>query len=80
MGDVECLEFTDLTLQIQVSDFFKHDNPIRFTWNNKRRVGIRTLKRLDRIYCFSNISGFPDSHVLQYSILEDCILSDHLPT
>jgi hypothetical protein len=41
-------------------------------------VGIWKLKRLDRFYCFSNLHRDPATHVLQYEILGDCLVSDHL--
>jgi hypothetical protein len=72
-------EFARLTLHLQVDDFFTYSYPLVFTWDNKWRIGVRILKRLDRFYCYSNPNGLPSVHVLQYSILGDSLLLDHLP-
>jgi hypothetical protein len=51
---------------------------LHFSWDNRRQVGIRKLKRLDRFYCFSSSSSNPASHVIRYDIIGDCTISDHL--
>jgi exonuclease III len=77
--DAERLVFTRLLAHLQVEDYFPFTDPIRFSWDSKRRTGIRTMKRLDRVYCYANPNGPPNTHVMEYKILGECAHSDHLP-
>jgi hypothetical protein len=77
--DAERLVFTRLLAHLQVEDYFPFTDPIRFSWDSKRRTGIRTMKRLDCVYCYANPNGPPNTHVMEYKILGECAHSDHLP-
>jgi hypothetical protein len=78
-SEAEKMEFARLTSHLQVIDFFQRSRPLVYTWDNKRRVGTQTLKRLDRFFCYENPCGPPNSHIKKYYILGDSQLSDHLP-
>jgi exonuclease III len=69
--------FESLTTTLGVIDAFPASNRVRYSWDNKRTVGLRTLARLDRIYTPTELSG--NTKVDEYAILRDSSLSDHLP-
>jgi hypothetical protein len=52
--DSERLAFNQITSALQVEDNFSASNQIKFSWDNRRRNGIRVLARLDRIYSFQS--------------------------
>lgn len=79
IGGAEKVAFLSLTSHTLTYDFFNHSARIKYTWDNKRKAGQRTLKRLDRFYCFASGGPEPSSHILEYAILSDSSLSDHLP-
>jgi exonuclease III len=77
--DAERLVFTRLLARLHVEDFFPYTKLVSFSWDNRRRTGLRTLKRLDRIYYYPSSNGPPNAHVQEYRILGECSHSDHLP-
>jgi hypothetical protein len=77
-GDTERLVFMRMIGHLGVEDLFPATGSISFPWDNKRRVGVRKLKLLDRFYFFRSPSGYPAAHVSQYEILGNCLASDHL--
>jgi hypothetical protein len=77
--EAEYLAFLTLTSHLHIQDFYSYQDSVRFSWDNRHRVGFRTLKCLDRIYCFPSGSTVPSEHVKEYRILGDYALSDHLP-
>jgi exonuclease III len=79
ISEVEKFEFELLKAHLQVSDFFKNDQLLAYTWDNHRSDGHRVLARLDRFYLFSSLNGGADQHVAGYSIKGDAGHSDHLP-
>jgi endonuclease/exonuclease/phosphatase family metal-dependent hydrolase len=79
ISDQERLAFLHLISHLQVQDFFSYPDSVKYSWDNRRRQGTRTLKRLDWFYCFSSGVPNPATHVRSYCIQGDCILSDHLP-
>jgi hypothetical protein len=79
-GGSEQMSFARLAGHLGVEDFFPYTRDLLFSWDNKRRVGIRKLKRLDQFYYFPSLTGTPTSHVFQYKILGDCVVSDHFPS
>jgi hypothetical protein len=52
MLDAESMAFQQLTAALRVEDVFPLASPIKFSWDNKRRDGVRVLAHLDRIYSF----------------------------
>lgn len=79
LSGFEKLEFELLKTHLHVDDYFDRSNPIKFSWDSRRHDGHRVLVRLDRCYTFANFNNRRDSHILEYEILGDCTLSDHLP-
>ena len=77
VSGVEAGIFVLLLDLLQVQDEFPSSNRIRFSWDNRRRSGLRVLARLDRIYTF-NVGGSA-SAVEEYFILGNSSHSDHLP-
>jgi endonuclease/exonuclease/phosphatase family metal-dependent hydrolase len=73
----EKIVFTQLTSLLGVEDNFSPSGPIRFTWDNKRRDGMRVLARLDRIYVFQATAPGLEP-VEEYVIKGDSVFSDHL--
>jgi hypothetical protein len=74
----EQLAFTCMISHLEVEDFFSETAQLKYSWDNRRRMGPRKMKRLDRIYWIPYHRGAPASHILQYEILGDSVLSDHL--
>ena len=69
--------FTQLIDLLQVHDPFSSSNRIKFSWDNRRRTGLRVLARLDRIYSFK--LGGNAITVEEYYILGNNSHSNHLP-
>lgn len=59
-------------------DHFSQDNRIKFSWDNRRRDGRRSLARLNRCYSFQQVRAGP-SPIIKYLIRGDCSHADHLP-
>jgi hypothetical protein len=78
MPDAESQVFQQLKLVLKIEDTFARTSPIRFTWDNKRRDGIRVLARLDRIYSFLDAPMTP-APMAEYYIRGDSNHSDYLP-
>jgi hypothetical protein len=68
-----------LKAHLHVQDYFKYDNLLTYSWDNHRTDNNRVLARLDRFYIFPNRNGIEDHHILEYNIMGDCGISDHLP-
>jgi exonuclease III len=79
IGEQERVAFAALVDYLQIQDFFDYSGSLTFSWDNKRRQGIRTLKRMDRFYCFPSGRPSLSNHVTSYKILRDSTISDHLP-
>jgi hypothetical protein len=77
VGELEKLAFARLTGHLGIKDFFLYTSQL-FSWDNRRQVGVRKLKRLDRYYCFPSTVDDPASHVLKYEINGDYSIFDHL--
>jgi hypothetical protein len=78
-GAVEQLAFGQFTAQAQVTDFFNYANSFFYSWDNKQSQGPRSLLRLDRVYSYLSSHGNPSAHILEYAILGNSVVSDHLP-
>lgn len=74
----ECRVFTLLKDALEVSDQFPDTGRLKFYWDNMRRLGLRSLARLDRCYSFQQLGAGP-SPVVEYYIRGDCNHADHLP-
>lgn len=51
-GAEKC-SFGQFMNRLEVVDSFDRNNPIRYTWDNKRQGPERILARLDRVYTFA---------------------------
>jgi exonuclease III len=69
--------FAQLTDTLLVNDPFPLTNRVKFSWDNKRRTGLRVLARLDRIYSYNQIGNAQP--VEEYFILGNSNHSDHQP-
>jgi exonuclease III len=74
----EGLLFQQLKLALKVEDTFPNSSPIKFSWDNKRRDGVRILARLDRIYSFQPVTA-EAAPMAEYYIRGDSNHFDHLP-
>lgn len=73
----EKISFCQLMGWLEVTDSFNRNQPIRYTWDNKRHGSNRILARLDRVYSFMAPAGAPTT--LDNVILGDSTHYDHLP-
>jgi len=78
VSQAERRTFEQLLGALNVGDHFPRTNPIKYSWDNRRRDGVRVLARLDRIYS-TNPAGGQTSTVAEYFIRGDSAHSDHLP-
>jgi exonuclease III len=78
MTDGEKFVFEQLLSALKVEDAFPNTSPIKYSWDNKRRDGVRVLARLDRIYSFQPPS-LDSQPMSEYYIRGDSNHSDHLP-
>ena len=76
--NAEKLAFTSLIAHLQVEDKFPSNTLLCYTWDNKRCVGVRTMKQLDRVHTFYNPASVQPTNITEYTILGDCVLLDHL--
>jgi exonuclease III len=79
LSRAELFGFEILKAHLQVEDFFRFNQDIVYTWDNRREGQDRVLAQLDRVYSFASRTGKNDSHIKRYQILGDSTLSDHLP-
>jgi hypothetical protein len=77
MIDVEGLAFQQLKVALKVEDAFPNSSPIKFSWDNKRRNGVRILARLDWISSFQ-VCMAAAPPIAEYYIRGDSIHFDHL--
>jgi len=75
---VERVSFTRLLGALNLGESFSSSNPVKFSWDNKWRDGVRILARLDRIYSFLP-TGVHACPMVEYFIRGDSNHSDHLP-
>jgi exonuclease III len=69
--------FAQLVDLVQVADPFPSTNRVKFSWDNRRRTGLRVLARLDRIYSYKQVGNVVP--VEEYYIIGNSNHSDHLP-
>jgi hypothetical protein len=62
---------------LRVNDPFPNANRVKFSWDNRRRTGLRVLARLDRIYSYIPVGNV--NPVEEYFIVGRSNHSDHLP-
>lgn len=74
--------FENLTGSLNLEDRFPNTgrtkSSTKYTWDNRRRDGVRILARLDRIYSFQP-TGTQTNPMAEYYIKSDSNHSDHLP-
>ena len=64
--DKERHELVTLKATPSIEDFFSYNQPIIFSWDNKRLGEGRVMARLDRFYIFSSNSGSSNNHFKNY--------------
>jgi endonuclease/exonuclease/phosphatase family metal-dependent hydrolase len=69
--------FTQLVDLLRIDDPFPSTNRVKFSWDNRRRTGLRVLARLDRIYSYKQAGNVVP--VEEYFIIGNSNHSDHLP-
>jgi hypothetical protein len=77
VSDGEKVVFSQLVALLGVEDNFPSTSPVKFSWDNRRRDGVRVLARLDRIYSFQTTTAGSRT-VEEYFIKGGSVHSDHL--